>query len=281
MKKIILMMACAIATSTAFAQTALSPDFVLGTREESPFGFMTDNTVRATFISTGQLLFGKNGSTWSDADPTHTNKVIFNGETDLVMDGTSHMFLDATCEIRGGEYGTHYRSNSGAWPTLANADYSYLMMSHAGDGSIVLDSRSDEIFLQPTGGVVHVGRTYNPSITTTNDKLYVDGSATAKGYSASIKKIDFGTVSSPYSVTNDDYTILVAGSTSGTINLPTSGIEQGRMFVIKNIGTGTVSVPNTDGTTTTVSSPNESIIVQLLYTDADPDTWEYFIIGNK
>ncbi len=71
------------------------------------------------------------------------------------------------------------------------------------------------------------------------------------------------TIGSTYTITDDDYMVAVSGGTF-TINLPTAVGVQGKLYVIKNNGTGTITVdPNgsetIDGSTTVTLIQNDSI----------------------
>lgn len=279
MKKIVLMMACAIATSSAFAQ------YVLGTKDDADFGFMTDDEIRASWLGSGTFIYGadagSNPATFTDNDPNTTPrlKMVINNSYDLYLKGGNNLFLGDQSRMVSGPTANYPNDNS------TSTGLSEFILSHSQDGSALLNSRSGEIFLQPSGGTVWVGKTYYHSYTTNYNTLSVDGAAGADGYSANIKKV----TSSTYTVTNEDYTILAdASSNSVTITLPTStGVENGRIFVIKNIsssGTNAVTITNSldgSGTSTTVNYPNESLMVQLLVTEGDPDTYDYYIISDK
>ncbi len=81
------------------------------------------------------------------------------------------------------------------------------------------------------------------------------------------------TKSTTYTVAPNDHTILCTGSF--TITLPTTGLKVGQEFVIKNIGTGVITVSSTaniDGSTTyTIGAQYASINVQW-------DGTQYWII---
>lgn len=268
MKKFILMMAAAVVTTSSFAQTTYDPDFVLGTREESPFGLMTDNTVRATFLGSGALIFGDNEDPMTDK---RGRKIVLDSETDMILNNNSHIFMVNGTNIYGGPDANY----PGASRSFANC--SYLLMSHNSDGSVLFNSRSSEIFLQPAGGTVYVGKEYNSSLNTSKDELSVDGSATATGYCAAIKEIS----TTSYTLTNDDFTILVTGSSDVTLTLPTLDVEHGRMFNIKNLmASNKVTVVGADaGSNIDLTATNEGITIQMLYSSGS-GTWTYHIIST-
>ena len=268
MKKILLMLALAIATNYTYAQG------VLGTQNTSStdFDFQTNGTFRARLLGAGPLVYGH----VVDPDPgSYYRKVVFSSDHDLLMYNNSNIFIDPSSKIYSGPL-TSYRGTSG---------YSFLQLFHPSDGSVVLNSNSNEIFLQPDRGTVYVGKAYYHSIPTDLNQLHVAGSAHANGYAANIEKIDH--TASPFTADNDDYTIL--GDASGgniTVNLPTTTVPHGRIFVIKNISTsgatGVVTVNSADGGAVTLNNPNESIMVQLyIDTSVTPVTYSYYIISDK
>lgn len=266
MKKIVLMMACAIATSSAFAQ------YVLGTKGDNDVNFMTNDLIRGKFVKTGAFVMGDN----TDPDAGgYKSKMVLTSNSDLLVHNTGYIFLDNTSKIVGGPIASY----SGSRPSLA-ALQSYIYLSHSSDGSMLLNSASSEIFLQPESGVVYVGEPYAHSLPTNHSSLDVKGSTNSDGYSANIIKVD-----DDYTLTNADYTVLVECTTAVTITPPTSGVEHGKIFVIKNIGTATVYVENVDGVASpgyVVSNPNSSVMIQLyLDTSVSPSTWKYYAIAEK
>lgn len=261
MKKILLMAAIAITTQNANAQG------ILGTRGAQDFDFETNGTFRARWLQGGPLIFGD----VTDPDITYhyPRKTVFSSEYDLYMHNGSKIFLDPNLEIYSGTY-------------KSTTNLSYLKLYDGGDGSVILNSHSGEIFLQPgdPDGTVWIAKPFSATYDTEPDKLHVDGSTYSKGYAADIKKIGNGT----YNVTNDDFTILAnADGGNVIINLPAGGSadpSKGRMFVIKNISssttTYTVRVNNVDGSYVNVPNPMGSVMVQFY----DP-TDGYYIISHQ
>ncbi|MEZ5016995.1 MAG: hypothetical protein R2800_08070 [Flavipsychrobacter sp.] len=274
MKKIILMMACAIAVNSADAQ------YVIGTKNNTDLNLMTQDSVRATLLGSGALIFEKTATGLPLTDPmpnTYGNKVVLSSQTDLVIDQNSYLFVSDNCSIVGAVRTAYKGTDRTAMSNLK----SYIKLAHPSDGSTVINSSSSEMFLQPDDGTVYVGKAYNASLTTNQNSLSVDGSAGATGYSASIKEVDLSGGTTTYTMTNDDYTILVTGSstTTSVVSLPTTAVEHGRIFHIKNIGADNITVSGADnGSNYTLSTPNKGITVQLLFTA--PSTWTYHIIST-
>lgn len=251
----------------AFYNT-LNAQAVLGTRDcgnstGNRIEFITKDVSRAWWHENGTLDFGSSTDPYSG----YGRKVVLD-QTDLYVKSGSDIFLDESSTIYGG-YAAAYR----------NTKQSYIQVNTGGDNSMILNSASHHIFLQvdSVGAIVAVGKKYQtPGTLTGNSMLVVNGVTNSLGYVAKIDTVKYtGTV-----LGNKQTTALV--TTSG-INIvlpdPAAGIDEGHIYVVKNISGGavTVSVDNLgkiDGVSSyTLSATNSSIIVQSI----GPD---YIIIGS-
>src|ERR1044071_2272707 len=225
MKKLLFVMALAIAAHLSFAQA------VIGTRQSGDddgniLQFMTADNVRAWWLGNGSLIVGDN------ADPytSYARKVVLY-QTDLYLYGESDLYMATGRRLYGGAYRGTPRG--------------YIDIFEGGNGDFVAQAHR-AMFLQPADDdnpvFIHYPVSQFPQ---SIDMLQVNGSVQANGYVAAISDVQ----TSNYNATNSDYTVLMdPGSGSLTVTLPgptgSGEVSKGRIMVVKNVGTstGTVSV---------------------------------------
>lgn len=143
----------------------------------------------------------------------------------------------------------------------------------AGDISMLNDRSGGKISLYTSGGTgIDVASTGNLLVgtSTDNSKLTVAGSV-AFGYT--FKSAD-------YTATASDYTIDCVSS-SMTITLPTAVGIAGRIYVIKNRGSGTTVTVATTSSQTIDGATTYSLAAQYKYVTVQSNGSNWMVIGNN
>jgi hypothetical protein len=122
--------------------------------------------------------------------------------------------------------------------------------------------------LEVTGNIAVTGTVDGIDISTIGNRNTANGYAgtDANNYIILARFQPITTIASPYNITANDYTIVCGAAT--TVTLPTAVGIPGRIYNIKNMSSGIVTVATTssqtiDGSTTRlISTNNETITVQ-------------------
>jgi len=131
-----------------------------------------------------------------------------------------------------------------------------------------------DVFIDTIAGRIKKGDSYYDLIDSVNTKVVVDNDANIKIIVCpSIKTVQEST-----NITLNDEIILVNTTTTVTLTLPDVTTAQGKLFVIKNINTGTVTI-RPSGAATIDGGPNFILNTknQSVTIVSDKDNW--YIVG--
>ncbi len=174
-------------------------------------------------------------------------------------------------KVTGGSYPTFNLENSGGSGASISVNAYGLIIEPNGDiNSFIAVQNNVTTFNQDSAKPIQFN---SPAAAVVSQ--WVDGTLTCSGYGSAIK-----TVTTTYTITNQDSTILAGGTTAYTVTLPTAVGIKGRQYTIKNTTTtlSTITVASAGGTIDTaasvaLSSANEAITVQ-----SDGTNW--WVIGQ-
>jgi len=131
-----------------------------------------------------------------------------------------------------------------------------------------------DAFIDTIAGRIKKGDSYYDLIDSVNTKVVVDNDTNIKiTVCPSIKTVQEST-----NITLNDEIILVNTTTTVTLTLPDVTTAQSKLFVIKNINTGTVTI-QPSGTATIDGRPNFILNTKNQSVTIVPDRTNWYVIG--
>ena len=237
----------------------------VGTQSNNSFGLFTNNTERMRITSGGNALIGTTTDNGTDrlqvsgsASVTSLFGVGTSPSAGTVHIKTTSPSIAIDDNDNAGTAAIRFRPQSASFATRGSIEL--ISTGSAAPTRFVIASTDTMTFrtnnvermrITSAGGNVLISKTTDNGI----DKLQVNGSIDAKGFAQA-----YTPRSSTYTATTSDYLIDCTTGTF-TVNLPDALLNVGRILIIKNSGTGTITVDGS-GTQTIDGAATYSLSAQ-------------------